>query len=146
MKHRLLLCLLVALPCAARADIYRWTDAQGRVHYAQTPPPDGDYRKVDPRVSAGGDDAAVLHEYVEAQRKTREAAEAEKAKLEAKAQEKAGACVQAQARLKKLEEYGPNRLVSQNDKGEVERWTTEKWDAERAAGRKAVDENCAATR
>jgi len=146
MKHRLLLCLLLALPCAARADIYRWTDAQGRVHYAQTPPPDSDYKKVDPRVSAGGDDAAALHEYVEGQRKTREAAEAEKAKLEAKAQEKAGACVQAQARLKKLEEYGPNRLLSQNDKGEMERWTTEKWDTERGLAQKAVDENCVAAR
>lgn len=144
MKHRLLLCLLLALPCAARADIYRWTDAQGRVHYSQTPPAEGQYHKVDPRVPAGSDDSAGLHDYVEAQRKTREAGEADKAKLEAKAREKAGACVQAQARLKKLEEYGPNRLVSQDAKGEVERWTTEKWDAERAQAQKVADDNCVA--
>lgn len=33
---------VVALTCvAARADqVYRWVDAQGNVHYSQTPPPD----------------------------------------------------------------------------------------------------------
>ena len=36
-----LLCLLLALPLAGQAQkIYKWTDAEGRVQYTQTPPPD----------------------------------------------------------------------------------------------------------
>lgn len=35
--HLILLALLFAFPAAA--GVYRWTDAQGRIHYSDTPPP-----------------------------------------------------------------------------------------------------------
>jgi hypothetical protein len=41
MKH-LLLCLLVfsLLPCSVQADLYRWQDQNGVVHFSDTPPPE----------------------------------------------------------------------------------------------------------
>ncbi|MGF6690813.1 hypothetical protein M2318_000862 [Metapseudomonas resinovorans] len=34
---RYLLCCLLLVPVAAGAEIYRWTDAQGQVHFSETP-------------------------------------------------------------------------------------------------------------
>ena len=41
MTIRPVLFALVLLPAAALAQSYRWVDAQGQVHYSQTPPPKG---------------------------------------------------------------------------------------------------------
>lgn len=35
----LLLCIALGTPALAQGRIYRWTDAEGRVHYTDTPPP-----------------------------------------------------------------------------------------------------------
>lgn len=35
--------LLLAVPPASAAEIYQWTDANGVVHYSDTPPPNGQY-------------------------------------------------------------------------------------------------------
>lgn len=41
MKRWMLLLMLVPLPALAQADLYRWVDADGKVHYSdQLPPPD----------------------------------------------------------------------------------------------------------
>ncbi len=41
-RSTLLLALLAAaLPAAAAQTLYKWTDADGVVHYSATPPPDG---------------------------------------------------------------------------------------------------------
>lgn len=45
----LALALLLAA-AAAHAQIYRWTDEQGRVHYGQSPPPGAKASPVDSRV------------------------------------------------------------------------------------------------
>src|SRR6185503_9654709 len=37
----LVLCVLLASAATASAQIYRWTDAQGRVNFSNTPPPQG---------------------------------------------------------------------------------------------------------
>jgi len=46
LARRLLLLLLASLPLAAAAEIYQWTDEQGRVHYTQ------DLNQVPPRLRA----------------------------------------------------------------------------------------------
>lgn len=48
---RVLLCLCAGLmPLLASADIYRWTDAQGKVHFSETPPPGAQRVEVKPQV------------------------------------------------------------------------------------------------
>jgi glutaredoxin len=44
MRLLLLLCLLACVPVAA--EIYRWTDADGRVHYSDKPPADRKAKQV----------------------------------------------------------------------------------------------------
>lgn len=144
MNYRILLpLLLTVLPGLASAEIYRWVDPQGRLQYTQTPPPDAQYRKIDPRVSPASTDAAeALHQQAEAMGKAREEETKKVAAAEAKAQQRSGACVQAQQRLKLMDENPPNRLSSTNDQGERERWTPEKHAAERAKAQQVADENC----
>jgi len=45
---KLLLIILLMLPLAAAADIYQWTDEQGRVHFSDKPMPGAKKRQVTP--------------------------------------------------------------------------------------------------
>jgi len=47
---RPLLILLVLLPSLCSAEIYRWTDAEGRVHFGQRPPAQAERVEVRPQV------------------------------------------------------------------------------------------------
>ena len=47
---RALLLSLLLLPALAAAQIYRWTDADGRVHYGQRPPAGAEQVDVRPQV------------------------------------------------------------------------------------------------
>ncbi|SQC58106.1 Uncharacterised protein [Pseudomonas aeruginosa] len=38
------------MPVLAQADIYRWTDAQGKVHFSATPPAGAQRVEVRPQV------------------------------------------------------------------------------------------------
>lgn len=48
MRH--LLCCLLLVPIVAGAQIYRWTDAQGRVHFSETPREGAESVSVKPQV------------------------------------------------------------------------------------------------
>ena len=57
MKNRFLFVIaLVVLSLSAAADIFKWVDANGKVHYSNTPPPDvkGTKVKVDDPAPATG--------------------------------------------------------------------------------------------
>jgi hypothetical protein len=145
MNRRLTLSLLLlALPTLAAAEIYRWVDAEGRVHFTQTPPPESRYQKVDPRVSpaSASKGTAQIEQYVEQGAKARAEAAQQKSKDQEQALARATQCAQAQARLKMLDERGQRRLASANDKGEMERWTTEKYDEERSKTQEAIKDSC----
>ena len=45
------LALLWVLPLSAAAEIYRWTDAQGRVHFSDTPPAAMSAERLNPQVN-----------------------------------------------------------------------------------------------
>lgn len=57
MNPRCLLILLALLSGSAFAEVYKWTDEAGRVHYGERPPPDGAQRMELPTdtVPAAGD-------------------------------------------------------------------------------------------
>jgi Domain of unknown function (DUF4124) len=58
MKNRfLIVAVLSVCSMAMAADIYKWVDAEGKVHYSNTPPPNANVTKVkveDPAPSTGG--------------------------------------------------------------------------------------------
>lgn len=105
MHLRWLLPLLVPLvltSAAAQAgDIYRWTDAQGRVHYGDQPPP-GDAQKITeppPPSPLSPDEVNAKLEAIRAQRKAaaEESALAKeaKAKIAAEQKQRAAECTAA---------------------------------------------------
>ena len=49
-----ILLLLFVIPCGAFAQIYKWTDKNGQVHYSQTPPPGQAAGAIDFRESQSG--------------------------------------------------------------------------------------------
>jgi Domain of unknown function (DUF4124) len=62
MKNRFLFaCALLALSFSVSADIYKWVDSNGKVHYSNTPPPDvkGTKVKVDDPAPAPPDTASA---------------------------------------------------------------------------------------
>ena len=55
---RIVLPMLVLLPLAAAAEMYKWVDEKGRTVYSEQPPPDGKATKIDIRPSPAGTGAA----------------------------------------------------------------------------------------
>lgn len=93
-----LLPLSALLIGVAHADIYRWTDAQGRVHYGDQPPASG-AQKIDeppPPSPLSPEEANAQLEAIRAKREAanEDAAKAreEKAQIDAKRQQRADAC------------------------------------------------------
>ncbi|WP_162932630.1 DUF4124 domain-containing protein [Solimonas sp. K1W22B-7] len=149
-KHALLLPLLLALPGLAAAQVYRTVDADGRVHYSQTPPASGKVEKVTPRVmppSAGGNSG--MSEFAAELDKRREvkAGEDQKAAAEAaQKKQKQDSCDLARKDLAFLSENAPTRIGSVNaETGKMERWTVERYDQSKKQAQELADRDCEKT-
>ena len=149
------LALCVALP--ASAQLYKWVDANGKVHYTDRPPPDNVKTKQireaapppappaakDGKLGSKTSEPQSLAERDQAFRKRQaEAAKAEEeqAKKDAKAKEKAQYCNRAKAALAGLEAGG--RQARFNDKGERYYLTDAQIAQETARVRQNVADNC----
>lgn len=138
---RILLILILLSPLLARAELYRWVDAQGQTHYTQTPPPGLQAQTVappPPRVEP----SVKLREYSEALDKT--AAERTKAQAEAAQQQakKDQTCRIAQARIELLESRPPSRVGVRDANGNLARMTPEQHAQDLETARKAADLSC----
>ena len=134
---------------AAAATAYRWTDADGVVHYEQVPPGNGrPYQTITPNplpatpapagpVSDNGVKAFLKRaEEDDARRaKARETAATEKAAL-------ASQCADARKKLQFLDERPPNRLRERGDNGEVRRMDANDWEAQRKAAGDIIAKTC----
>lgn len=101
-----LLALALALGCsAAMADIYRWTDAQGRTHYGDRPPAGGAEKIVEPPPPSDltPEDAKAKLDAIRAKREAaaedRAKAKEEQAKVDAQKKQRAQECAAAQRQL-----------------------------------------------
>jgi len=103
-----LLAATAVLPLSANATIYKWTDANGHVHYSQNPPPDG--RKaveIKPPPQPADTPSALKNlkakeKKFEQSRKDRLKAQQDRAAAEKKAAEKKTRCNDARNRLERL--------------------------------------------
>jgi hypothetical protein len=113
MKHPLLAFALAAalLPIPALAKLYKWVDANGKVHYSDKVPPEavsrGHEEKTDTGLTVKTVDAAKSKEQLEAERR---------AKAEAEAQQRA----EQEAKRKQAEQDRILLLTFSNEK-EIER-------------------------
>ena len=139
--------LLLALPVGA-AEVYRWTDQSGQVHFSQRPPP-GEAQRMDlPEGNPGGaaGDTELMqrrdrerrlledYDYERAQKKARQAREVD-------AQQKAAVqCGKLQDYWRRLSFPGPLYLT--RDDGEREYLTDEQRESERAKLRPAYVRAC----
>jgi len=75
---RALLLTLILMPALASAQIYRWTDADGRVHFGQRPPAGAEQIEVRPQVVERDDQTREREErserFFDARRQERQAA------------------------------------------------------------------------
>lgn len=163
MKQIAALLLLGMFAIAAQGQLYKWTDANGKVHYTDTPPPDSakEQHTIDVKpasrpasASPGGPASgkaagaqgsapktfAEKQAEYEKQKKERDESAAKESKKVADAKAKEDACKQAQATLRNLQ--SGVRLFETDEKGQ--RYVMS--DAARAqqieAAQKTVNETC----
>ena len=124
---------LLAIP--ALGELYKWTDAEGKVHYSDQPPPPNVKQPVTvkprgpaapaaaPDAAGTGTPAAAPKSYVEQDaefnRRRVEAAEREATQKKAakEAEEKKKNCEQARVQLARMQ--SGTRITSYNEKGEI---------------------------
>jgi len=49
---RVLLFAILIVPLLVSSEVYKWTDAQGRIHYSDSPPPEAKAKQVKIKVSS----------------------------------------------------------------------------------------------
>lgn len=109
MNHRtpgkLLALTLLLLSASVQADVYRWTDAQGRTHYGDRPPAGGAEKIVEPPPPSGlsAQEANARLDAIRAQREAaaedRAKAKEEQAKAAAERKQRAQECAAARRQL-----------------------------------------------
>lgn len=149
MNKRLPSCSLVPLllllaGVAQATEIYRWTDDQGRVHYSQTPPVQGQADRLEPRPGTRGarlvtEGMAQFNDQRDEQRDARQGAA--RAEQEAKAQQ-AAACAAAQRRLAALDARTARRLLIQQEDGSMARASEEHFQGLWAEAQKIIEQTC----
>ncbi|MDF3931580.1 DUF4124 domain-containing protein [Pseudomonas citronellolis] len=139
---RLLLCLCAGLaPLLASADIYRWTDAQGKVHFSATPPPGAQRVEVKPQVVERD---AATREREERTRQFYEARTQEQASANSRAAEQQAKvdaqCAQLRDQLATLEHGG--RYYSTDASGERVYYTDAQIDTARRSLAARLEQGC----
>lgn len=140
MNRALLFPLLLCLPLSAMAEtkVYRWVDAQGQVHYSQTPPPDiGAQAHSTRTVPSSAAPAAATPAKPAAP-----ATEATKVDPKVEREERAKRCTEARDRITYLEEQTARRLGVEQPDGSLARMTEEEFQDRLAKARGEATKNC----
>ncbi|MDD5388806.1 MAG: DUF4124 domain-containing protein [Gallionellaceae bacterium] len=146
-----ILLLLALLAAPAGADIYKWTDAQGKIHYGDQPPSSTLPEQFNPRTSEATEARAVearrqaadlaAHKRLE-QVKAREVASKELAAREEEARRKAENCQRARANLEMLQRANM-RLSTVDSQGQTRVLDAAARQAEMERAGRTISENCA---
>jgi hypothetical protein len=127
--NRAIALLLCSLPLVASAQIYKWTDANGQVHFSQNPPKVGEYQDVTPQLPVSGtstDGTPAKH----SQRSTPGSGSGDDAARQQTLQAKADneeRCAKARERISFLQEKTAHRLFVTGDDGQPARMTDDQF-------------------
>jgi hypothetical protein len=144
----IVMALLIVTAPNAYAKIYKWIDADGKVQYSRTPPPEGQFNEVKPGPPPGeSPDAAnrELQDHLKRQEESENQDEADKMAKKEMASKQAKLeqdCGNTRSELTKLENNsGPRLSVMEN--GEMVRGMSEDERQSRIAeAKKFISENC----
>lgn len=135
--------LLILLPVLASAEMYRWVDKDGLVHYTQTPPAGFDAKAIAPAPPPSAnpgvesirkfDQSAVKAAGDSAKKQD----DAERLRVEQEA-----ACKQAQERIAFLETRAPYRVAKKDEEGNISRMTPEDYDKSLGIAHEVASKNC----
>lgn len=144
MKRALLLPLLLALPLSAmaQAKVYRWVDAQGQVHYSQTPPPEIGAQAHSVRTVPASAAPAPSPSPPAATKPATPAAQAAAVDPNVERAERAKRCTEARDRVTYLEEKTARRLGVEQPDGSLARMTEEEFEDRLGKARGEVTRNC----
>lgn len=146
----LLALALISAAASATAEIYTWKDANGRVHFSDSPPPDANVKPIKntpttPTPEADASKPAPKSwqekEQESRQKKAEQAQTEEKKKAEqARAAEKEAYCANLRRNLAMLERGG--RVGHPNDKGEFEFYSDDQLAKETEQARSKLAREC----
>jgi hypothetical protein len=134
---------LAMAPVLATAQVYRWVDDRGQVHYSQVPPPGKSAEQVGaPPPPAAAPNQESLNQSL---KDAGAAAPAQKAEADRMAQNQAALeqfCKQTREQLAYLDAKTPQRITTTNDKGEVSRISEPEFQQRRNELLKSLSERC----
>jgi len=150
MFHPGLILLLALLASPAGADVYKWTDAQGKAHYGDQPPSTPLAKPFDPKTSKATEAQAgearrkaadqAVHKRLE-QVKAREEETRKQAADAEEARRKAENCQRARGNLEVLQR--PNmRLTTVDSQGQARVLDAAARQVEMERASQAISENC----
>ncbi|GAB4351683.1 MAG: hypothetical protein Kow006_15810 [Gammaproteobacteria bacterium] len=152
MRRNIASCLLLLAlvgATAASADIYRWKDNNGQIHYTQTPPPPGNkdrgtvIRTTGPATGAqeqARERSSAIQQRLQSFRENRAKQRQEEEKQKADADRRARNCEAAKSNLAKLENRRQRRLLGKD--GQVTVLTEAERQKRMEEARKQIRENC----
>ncbi|MDB5976276.1 MAG: hypothetical protein JWR07_3036 [Nevskia sp.] len=139
MNRAIALLLLCSLPLAASAQIYKWTDANGQVHFSQNPPKEGNFQNVTPQGPVSG--ATSGSAAPAKRRQSASAATTNDTVLQAKADNEER-CAKARERISFLQEKTAHRLFVTGDDGQPARMTDDQFDQQLQDAQDAASKYC----
>lgn len=137
-------CLLLAAgPLAAAAEVYRWVDEKGQVHYSQNPPPGVSAQPVGPPPPASAaPNQDSLNQALESEKSRAPERNAEAERTAQAKQQLDQQCRQTREQLAYMEEKTARRLGTTDDNGNVSRVTEEQFQARTAELKAFISEHC----
>ena len=148
MKRLFILMVMIAATPAGAAEVYRWTDQNGQVHYGQRPPPEGARRMDLPDATADGmSEDAVLKQRRDDQRRLLESFEYQRGRKQDGLHREAEQQTKALARCRGLQRYWrrlshPGPIYIKREDGEREFLSDQQRGAEKARLRPAYVQAC----
>jgi len=138
---RILMLLLAFTPLLALAEIYRWVDAQGQVHFGARPAPGAEQIQVRPQIverdEATREREARTERFFEARRQEQQAAEQLAGEEQAR---RAGECREWRGQLSKLAKGG--RYFRTDANGEHVYYSEDEMNAARRQLASRIDKHC----
>lgn len=142
---RKLIALLLCLPLTAAAEMYRWVDAKGKVHYSQVKPTGHEYEKLAPAPpassSGGGTAGGSLSRYAAELEKSNNATDRQRARETAEQNNRRQRCTAARGALKFQHDF-EGRIFSVDEQGERKYWSAEQSAQTRSRLDAEIAENC----